>query len=102
VPRYRDCFATLAMTNRVMQRFFMGVALRGYSTYCENMEMKLLRTKVWSVLDIGLLKWSCILIGMIVGSYLSAFTKRHVRLFIIAAILLAIKPATSYFRSDVG
>jgi hypothetical protein len=52
------------------------------------------------VLDIGLLKWSCILIGMIVGSYLAAFTKRHVWIFFIAAILLAIKPATFYFRGN--
>ena len=64
--------------------------------------MKVFRTKVWSVLDIGLLKWSCILIGMIIGSYLAEFTKRHVRLFTIAAILLAIKPATSYFMNDKG
>jgi len=64
------------------------------------MEMRLFRTKVWSVLDIGLLKWSCILIGMIVGSYLAAFTKRHVWIFFIAAILLAIKPATFYFRGN--
>jgi hypothetical protein len=66
------------------------------------MQMKLFRTKVWSVLDIGLLKWSCILIGMIIGSYLTAFTKRHVKLFVIAAILLAINPAISYFRGDEG
>jgi hypothetical protein len=66
------------------------------------MEMRLFRAKVWSVLDIGLLKWSCILIGMVVGSYLAAFTKRHVWLFVIAAVLLVIKPATAYFRGDEG
>jgi hypothetical protein len=64
------------------------------------MKMRLFRTKVWSVLDIGLLKWSCILIGMVVGSYLAAFTRRYVMLFVIAAILLAIKPTISYFRCD--
>jgi hypothetical protein len=64
--------------------------------------MKLFRTKVWSVLDIGLLKWSCVLIGMIVGSYLAAFTKRHVWPLAITAILLAIKPATSYLLDDKG
>jgi hypothetical protein len=64
------------------------------------MQMKLFRTKVWSVLDIGLLKWSCILIGMILGSYLAAFTKRHVMVFVIASLMLAIKPALSYFGND--
>lgn len=64
--------------------------------------MKLFKTKVWSVLDIGLLKWSCILIGMIIGSYMAAITKRHAKLFAIAAILLAIKPAISYFSDDKG
>ncbi len=64
--------------------------------------MRLFRTKVWSVLDIGLLKWSCIVIGMIVGSYLAAFTRRHVWIFVIAAMLLAIKPAISYFRGNEG
>jgi hypothetical protein len=62
--------------------------------------MKLFRTKIWTVLDIGLLKWSCILFGMIIGSYLSSFVKRQVWIFTLAAILLAIKPATSYFTDE--
>jgi hypothetical protein len=61
--------------------------------------MKLLRTKVWSVVDIGCLKWSCIFTGMIVGAFLPEFTRRYVWLFAIAAILLAIKPGVSYFRN---
>jgi len=62
--------------------------------------MKLFRAKVWSVPDIGLLKWCCILIGMIAGAYLADFTKQHVWLFAIAAVLLGIKPTISYFRDD--
>jgi FtsH-binding integral membrane protein len=62
--------------------------------------MKLFRTKVWSVLDIGLLKWCCILTGMIVGAYLTDFTKRHVWVFVIAAVALAIKPTISYFGEE--
>lgn len=62
--------------------------------------MKLFRKKVWSVVDIGLLKWCCVLIGMIAGAYLTDFTKRHVGLIALAALLLGIKPAVSYFRSD--
>lgn len=62
--------------------------------------MKLFRTKVWSVVDIGLLKWCCVLIGLIAGAYLAGFTKRYVWLFVVAAVLLGIKPAISYFRDD--
>lgn len=60
--------------------------------------MKLYRSKVWSVLDIGLLKWSCVFFGAIAGAYFSEFIKTYVWLFLIAAILLAIKPSISYFR----
>jgi hypothetical protein len=64
------------------------------------MNMKLFRTKMWSVLDIGLLKWSCILFGMIIGSYRPSFVKPQVWIFTLAAILLAIKPAISYFMDE--
>jgi hypothetical protein len=66
------------------------------------MQIKLFRTKVWPVLDVALLKRSCILIGMVFSSYLAAFTKRYVRIFIMASILLAIKPAQTYFRGNKG
>ena len=62
--------------------------------------MKLFRAKVWSVIDIGLLKWCCILIGMIAGAYLTDFTKRYIWFIALAALLLGIKPTVSYFRSD--
>ena len=62
--------------------------------------VKLFRSKVWSPLDIACLKWCCILIGMIVGAYFSDFTKRYIWIFIITAILLAIKPMVSYFRNS--
>jgi len=62
--------------------------------------MKLLKTKVWTWADIGLLKLCCILIGMIGGAYLADFTKEHIVIIAIAAILLGIKPAISYFRND--
>jgi len=62
--------------------------------------MKLLKTKEWAWIDIGLLKFCCILIGMIGGAYLADFTKEHIVIIAIAAILLGIKPAIAYFRSD--
>ena len=90
----------VAPITRAQRDSLIGIELRRMNAYHENMEMKLFRTKAWSALDIGLLKSSCILFGMIVGSYLAAFTKRYVWIFVIAAILLAIKPAMSYFRGD--
>ena len=62
--------------------------------------MKLLKRRVWSIIDIGLLKWSCILSGMVLGAFLADFTKRHVLLFLIAIILLALKPTISYLLDD--
>ena len=62
--------------------------------------MKLLRSKVWSPLDIGCLKWSCIFFGMIVGAYFSEFTKQYIWLFAVAVILLAIKPLVAYFKNN--
>lgn len=60
--------------------------------------MSLFRAKVWSVVDIGLLKWCCILIGMIVGAHLADLTKQYVWFIALAALLLGIKPTVSYFR----
>ncbi len=65
-----------------------------------SITMKLFKAKGWSVVDIGLLKWCCILIGMIVGAYLSDFTKRYVWVIAVAALLVGIKPTISYFRND--
>ena len=64
--------------------------------------MKLLRTKVWWWLDIGLVKWSSILIGMIAGAYLSDFVRQNVWAFALAALLLAVRPAVKYFGDDEG
>jgi putative Mn2+ efflux pump MntP len=62
--------------------------------------MKIFKSKVWSVVDIGLLKWCCILLGMIIGAYLADFTKRYVWLIAGLAFLMGIKPTISYFRTD--
>jgi hypothetical protein len=60
--------------------------------------MKLFRNKVWSWFDIGLLKWSSILVGVIVGAYLHEYVMPYVWVILGAAVLLAIRPATSYWR----
>jgi len=59
--------------------------------------MKLFKDKMYSVLDIGLIKWSCILFGMVLGAYLADFVLGYLWLFIVVALLLAIKPIISYF-----
>lgn len=64
--------------------------------------MKLFRNKVWSVIDIGCLKWSCIFFGMIAGSFLPDFIRHHVWLFAVAAVLLAVKPTIAYFGGGRG
>lgn len=64
--------------------------------------MKLFRAKVWSVTDIGLLKLSCILVGMVAGAYLTDFTKRYAWVILAAALLAGIKPTVAYFRNDRG
>jgi putative Mn2+ efflux pump MntP len=68
--------------------------------FLEVLDMKLFRTKVWNVMDIGMLKWSATLFGMIVGSYLSSFVKRYVWIFGIAMLILAIRPTISYLKDD--
>jgi len=35
--------------------------------------MNLFRDKKYSVIELGLIKWSCILFGMVAGAYLSDF-----------------------------
>jgi len=60
--------------------------------------MNLFKDKKYSVIELGLIKWSCILFGMIAGAYFSDFTLRYVWIFIIIAVILAIKPAVSYFK----
>jgi hypothetical protein len=60
--------------------------------------MKLLRNKIWSWYDIGLLKWSVLLFGIIAGAYLHDFVMQHVWVILIAAVLLVIRPAIAYFK----
>ncbi len=60
--------------------------------------MNLFRDKKYSFIDIGLIKWSCILFGMVLGAYLSEFTLRYLWLFIIVAVILAVKPIVTYFK----
>jgi hypothetical protein len=64
------------------------------------MEPKWIKTKLWKPSDLACLKWSCIFFGMILGAYLSDWITRYLWFFVIAVIVLAIKPVVSYFRND--
>ena len=60
--------------------------------------MELFRTKEWTVLDIGLLKWASIFFGMILGAFFSGFVRHNIWYFILLVVILAIKPLVSYWR----
>jgi FtsH-binding integral membrane protein len=60
--------------------------------------MKLFRKKVWSPFALTCLKWYSLLVGMVVGAYFSEFVKRHVWLFLVLAVILAIVPFITYFN----
>ena len=60
--------------------------------------MKLFMKKVWNWWDIGLLKWCCILLGIIVGAYIADIVKGNVWLLLVVAILFMIRPAVAYWK----
>lgn len=60
--------------------------------------MQLLRTKVWQWWDIGLLKWSVFVFGMVAGACLAEMVRRNVGWFLLAATILAIRPAIAYWK----
>jgi hypothetical protein len=67
-------------------------------TFAEGDGLKLLRTKVWSWVDIGLLKWSSLLFGMLAGVYLAEVMRPYLVVLLVLAVLCAVKPAVHYFK----
>jgi uncharacterized membrane protein len=62
--------------------------------------MGLLNTKVWSWVDIWILKWSAFLFGIAGGAYFSDFIRPYIWIIAVVAVLLAIRPGFMYFRND--
>jgi hypothetical protein len=60
--------------------------------------MKLLRSKIWNWWDISLLKWSALLVGLVIGAYFHEYVTKYAWVIIIAALLLAFRPAVSYWK----
>lgn len=59
--------------------------------------MRFFRTVRMTPLDIGCLKWSCILLGMVVGAHLSVTVQRASGVILIAALALAVRPLKTYW-----
>ena len=57
------------------------------------------RTKRLTFWDIGLIKWSSIFFGAIVGAYLAGFVKKNIIWMIVITIVLAIKPIVKFLKS---
>lgn len=62
--------------------------------------MKLLRWKVWSPWDIACLKWSCLLLGMVVGALLADRLRGYLLPLTVAGLLLAVRPAIAYLKEE--
>ena len=60
--------------------------------------MKLFRTKVWHWSDVVMLKWCAFLFGIAAGAYFHGYVLPYVRVMLVLAIILAIRPARAYFK----
>jgi hypothetical protein len=62
--------------------------------------MKLFRKKAWRPIDLVMLKWSMILLGMVLGALLADFVKQNIWVFLAVGLLLVIRPMIVYLRND--
>ena len=62
--------------------------------------MKLFRKKAWRPIDLVMLKWSMILLGMVLGALLADFVKQNIWVFLAVGLLLVILPMIVYLRND--
>jgi hypothetical protein len=62
--------------------------------------MKLFRKKMWRPIDIMLLKWSMLLLGMVLGALLSDFVRQNVWVFLALGLAMLIRPIFVYLRND--
>ena len=56
------------------------------------------KSKGLTIWDIGCIKWSSLLVGIILGAYIADFTKKYLWVFIIVAALLIIKVLLKIFK----
>ena len=62
--------------------------------------MRLFRTKIWSWVDIWVLKWCAFLFGIIVGAYRADMVKQYVWVLLAIAVALAIRASLKYFGDE--
>lgn len=62
--------------------------------------MKIWCKKTWSPIDIVLLKWSCILFGVLCGAFFPSEVKNNMVLIIVVMLVLAAKPTASYLLKN--
>jgi hypothetical protein len=60
--------------------------------------IKIPKSVVLTFWDIGCLKWNCIFFSMVLGAFLADFTKQYAWIFVIAAVILTIKPIIAFLR----
>jgi putative Mn2+ efflux pump MntP len=60
--------------------------------------MKLFSPKTYTVIDIGCLKWCCILLGMIMGASRPKVVMKYAGVLGAVAGILMVKPMVSYFK----
>ena len=65
--------------------------------FFKNLNKKVKKLSVW---DIGLIKWSSIFFGAIIGAYIAGFVKRNLVWMIVITIALALKPTIKVFKKD--
>ena len=61
--------------------------------------MKLFKKIAWRPIDIILLKWGILLLGMVLGALLSDFVMQNIWVFIAIGLLLLARPTLVYFRA---
>ena len=61
--------------------------------------MKLFKKVAWRPIDIVLLKWGILLMGMVLGALLSDFVTQNIWAFIAIGLLLLVRPTLVYFRA---
>lgn len=62
--------------------------------------MRFFEPRVWTVWDIGCLKWSSILFGAVLGAYFSSFVMAYVWVFVLGFAVFAVRPILMYFGPD--
>ena len=59
--------------------------------------MRLFRATLWPFWEIALLKIYCVVVGMIIGAHIASVIREYLWVFLLAAIILAIKLCYFYF-----